>query len=447
MTLQVVGVTGIPKIVDGDDLSALIAEAAMQVRWPSGEVGVADGDVLVITSKIVAKAEGRVERAASREELIDRESVRTLASRHTARGVTRIVQTPHGLVMAAAGIDASNTDEGTVVLLPIDPDASAARLRQALSSRLAARVGVVITDTMGRAWREGLTDAAIGVCGVAPLDDHTGRTDAHGRTLEMTVIAIADEIAAAADLVKGKATGIPVAIVRGLDSFVTDDAGPGAAALVRAAEHDLFSLGTAEAITMGHRTAAESRRTIRDFTDDPVDLDVVHRAIEAAVTAPAPHHSIPWRFLVLAQGERRTLLLDAMADRWRADLTADGLDSAAIEHRISRGDILRTAPLLVAAFVDLDGTAQHYADEARQAAERDMFVASGGAALQSLMITLAADGLGSAWISSTMFCADVALRALELSPTLVPLGIVAVGHPASAPAPRPSRESASVVIP
>ena len=207
--LQVVAIEGLPRIQEGDDLAQMIIDACGDLEWPDGSSGVASGDVFVVTSKIVSKSEGRVVTAASRDDLIDSESIRTLATKVTEKNTTRIVETSHGLVMAAAGIDASNIESGSVVLLPIDPDASASRLRAAFTATLGIDVGVIITDTMGRAWRNGLTDNAIGVAGVRPLDDHTGRTDAYGRALEMTVVATADEIASAADLVKGKAASMP----------------------------------------------------------------------------------------------------------------------------------------------------------------------------------------------------------------------------------------------
>ena len=205
-------VTGLPEITAGADLAALIAGAAGDLR---------DGDILVITSKIVSKAEGRVV-AAVREQAIEAETVRVVAR----RGATTIAQTRHGLVLAAAGVDESNTAPGTVVLLPEDPDESARRLRKALHDRTRRRLGVIVTDTMGRPWRAGQTDNAIGAAGVGPVRDHRGEPDTFGNILEVTVAAVADEIASAADLVKGKARGVPVALVRGLADLVTDPDGP-----------------------------------------------------------------------------------------------------------------------------------------------------------------------------------------------------------------------------
>ncbi len=238
--LRVWGVPGIPEIAPGDDLPRLIAEAARQA-------GVAPGDILAVTSKIVSKAEGRIVRAADREQAITDETVRVVATRKRADGgTTRIVENRLGLVMAAAGVDASNTAEGTVLLLPLDPDASAAAIRSAVEAAVGAPVGVVITDTAGRAWREGQTDMAIGASGVRLLDDLRGSRDAVGKLLEVTAPAVGDEIAAAADLVKGKASGLPVAALRGLDRLL-DDSAHGARVLVRPAADDLFSQGTKEA--------------------------------------------------------------------------------------------------------------------------------------------------------------------------------------------------------
>ena len=442
--MQVIALAGLPRISAGDDIAALIA--ASSVEFPDGGTTLRDGDVIVITSKIVSKAEGRVVAAANRDDLIDSESVRTVATKVHARGTTRIVETKHGLIMAAAGIDASNVDEGTVVLLPVDPDASARVIRARLSELTGLRLGVIITDTMGRAWRDGLTDNAIGVAGVSPLDDHTGTPDEYGRILEMTVIAVADEIASAADLVKGKSAGNPIAIVRGMEQFVTADDGPGACVLIRPASEDLFGLGTAEAIVQGRLTASANRRTVRSFSEQPVSNDVINAAIAAAVTAPAPHHTTPWRFLVLRDQPMRTQLLDAMRDRWITDLTASGMSAESIEKRVARGDILREAPVVIVPFIDLEADAHEYPDAERNAAERDMFMVAGGAAVQSLMISIAAQGLGSAWIGSTLFCADVVQAACSLPESLQPLGAVALGYPATEPAPRDARDIAEFLL-
>src|SRR5271170_3633287 len=190
------GISGIPEISSGDDLAALIIEAATAPGGP----GLLDGDILVVTSKVVSKAEGRVA-SMSRDDAIAAETVRVVAR----RGATTISQTRHGFVMAAAGVDESNTAPGTVVLLPQDPDESARRLRKALRARPGVSVGVVGTDTFGRPWRAVQTDTAIGAAGVLPVRDHRGEADAWGNVLDVTVAAVADEIAAAGDLVKGKA--------------------------------------------------------------------------------------------------------------------------------------------------------------------------------------------------------------------------------------------------
>jgi coenzyme F420-0:L-glutamate ligase / coenzyme F420-1:gamma-L-glutamate ligase len=246
-TISATALAPLPEVRAGDDLAALLIEASDALR---------DGDVVVVAHKVVSKAEGRVRRLA---DVVPDERARALAAEHdkdarivrvvldetaelvrAERGVL-ICRTHHGFVCANAGVDASNApDEETVVLLPRDPDGSARGLRAALRERAGVALAVVITDSFGRAWRHGQADIAIGCAGLRPLEDWRGRSDTRGRELRATWIAVADEAAGAADLARTKDSRQPAVVVRGLDAHVTDEDGPGALALVRAPEEDLF---------------------------------------------------------------------------------------------------------------------------------------------------------------------------------------------------------------
>ncbi len=232
--LEAWSVDGIGEVSTSTDLGALLCR-----------LDLADGDVVVVTSKVVSKAEGRVRRG-DRDQVVREETVRVVAR----RGATAIVENHLGLVMAAAGVDASNVAPGSVVLLPEDPDASARSLRARVYAGTGRNVAVVVSDTAGRAWRTGQTDLAVGVAGLEPLQDFAGTTDSYGNPLAVTAPAVADEVAGLAELVSGKLGGRPVSVVRGLGERVlaVGEDGPGARALVRPREHDMFALGAREAV-------------------------------------------------------------------------------------------------------------------------------------------------------------------------------------------------------
>jgi coenzyme F420-0:L-glutamate ligase/coenzyme F420-1:gamma-L-glutamate ligase len=416
MTVEVIPVPGLPEIGPGDDLAAMVAASA----------DVRDGDVVVVTQKVVSKQEGRLAPVAERETAIVDETVRVVA----ARDDLIIAETRHGFVCANAGVDASNVADGLLTLLPEDPDASAARLRKELLERCSADpLGVVITDTFGRPWREGLVDVAIGVAGMPAIVDLRGTPDHGGRPLDATVVALADQVAAAAGAVMGKAERVPAAVVRG----ITWDGDDGTAHdLVRPAELDLFRESPLQAL--------HARRTIRSFGDGVVSRDAVADAIAAACTAPAPHHTRPWLFVALDAAPAKRALLATIADAWRADLRGDGTSEETIERRIARSDaVLGQAPTLIVPFVRFAG-AHPYADDERSGAEREMFLLSGGAAIQNLLLALHARSVASCWISSTLFCQEETRAVLGVDDEWHALGTVACGPmpKGGASRPRPS---------
>jgi coenzyme F420-0:L-glutamate ligase/coenzyme F420-1:gamma-L-glutamate ligase len=365
--LEIRPVQGIGDVRPGDDLAALITDAA---PW------LADGDVLVVTSKIVSKAEGRLvavpasgpERAAAREAVLAAETARPVAR----RGQTRIVQTHHGFVMASAGIDASNVDREHLVLLPVDPDASARELRAALRDRYGLDVAIVVSDTMGRPWRSGLTDVALGAAGIDALHDYRGDFDAYGNELQLTQMAVVDELAGAAELVKGKYDQVPVAVVRGLSATGGAD-GAGARPLVRGAGNDLFSLGTAEAHATGLRSSAVLSN-VDEFADAPLDDEILLAALDTVTSL-------------------------------------DGFAGFA-EMPVKAGMPTNTARVLVPhAPADADPLA----------------LARAGAAVHRLRSALAAARVHSTWLAGTR------PLPVDLPPGRVALGLLALGLPARAP--------------
>jgi coenzyme F420-0:L-glutamate ligase/coenzyme F420-1:gamma-L-glutamate ligase len=331
MNLQVLPVQGIGDVTAGDDLAEMITGAA---PW------LADGDVLVVTSKIVSKAEGRLvevpadgpEREDARQRVLAEETARVVAR----RGPTTIVQTHHGFVMAAAGIDASNVDKTHLVLLPEDPDASARKLRADLRER-GLDVAVVISDTMGRAWRNGLTDVALGAAGIDALLDHRGQLDPYGNELSLTQMAVIDELSAAAELVKGKCDRVPVAVVRGYGRLTAED-GPGARVLIRASAEDMFGSGTAEARAEGLSDAA--RMPVDAPRVVPVDApararasgiawDLINEGLLPLIGIEFSAEEECWlKLLPPSDAPADLVRLGAEAQRFRAAFAAAGLATA-----------------------------------------------------------------------------------------------------------------------
>ena len=432
----------------GDDLVGPLLDAL-----DDAGLSLADGDVVCVASKAIALVEGSLigpeEVAAAAAGAVDESAtVRALARARAVEVVAEapwvtVTRTPHGFVAANGGIDRSNVPGAGWLDLPVDPDTSAARLRDELAERTGRDVAVIVTDTFGRPWRLGQTDVALGAAGIAVLRDERGTTDLEGRTLGVTVAAVADAIAGAADLVRTKSSATPFVLVRGLVPLTSaGGAATGSGAdLVRPLDEDLFRRGSADAVVEG----LVARRTVRAFDHDrTVPRVLLEEAVAAATTAPAPHHTRPWRVVRLTAATRARML-DAMADAWREDLAGDGLAADAIDARVARSDALhRTAPELLAIFVDV-AAAHGYPDERRTRAERDLFVLAGGAAIEALLVALSARGLGSAWTSSTVFCAATVQQALDVPASWEPIGTVAVGWPATPVLPRPAPDTSGVL--
>ena len=383
MTVELIGIEGLPEVRPGDDLAALLER-------PLTAVPARDRDVLAVTQKVVSKAEGRMVPDDDRAGWIERESVGLVAR----RGDVVIVRTRHGFVCANAGVDASNVPEGFLTLLPEDPDASAERLQKELCARLGlSRLGVVVTDTFGRPWREGVVDVAIGCAGLPPLVDLRGTRDDRGRALETTVVALADAVAAASGLVMGKAARVPAAIVRGLDTAVLD-APPGPArALVRAPADDLFRESASVAVA--------ATAPVASFGSGAVPRASIEEAVVAASTAVgAP------RFLALTSR--------AALHRLRAAIEGSG-----------RSDLPHASAAIVACLP---------ADVSAGAASS----LRAGAAIGQLTVALHAHGIDWAWEPEMPFDGGLVGAALGLADDWRPIAIVALGAmPEGVAAPRP----------
>jgi coenzyme F420-0:L-glutamate ligase/coenzyme F420-1:gamma-L-glutamate ligase len=401
--VEVRPIHGLPEVRPGDDLSAMLADALRPM-------GVRAGDVVVVTQKVVSKAEGRLvpDEGDGRARWIERETAEVVAR----RGDLIVARTRYGFVCANAGVDASNVAPGFLTLLPDDPDASAEHLRDGLSSRLGAAPAVVITDTFGRPWRNGVVNVAIGCAGLPALVDLRGTDDHHGRVLEATVVALADEVAAASGLVVAKDARVAAALVRGVAA-----SGPSGRArdLVRPAEDDLFRASPLEAIS--------GRRDAEGFAPGDVPLEAIEAAVGAACAAPAAVGArLAFTALVSAAARRRLL----------SATSAGGADE----------NVLRSAAVLVVPWLaadDVPGIAQ----PVRAASGRDAGLVRAGAIVERLLLALHAQGYGSAWVASP----DVDTRAaLEMDDRWRPVGIVAAGRirPGAA-RPRPPADLSDVL--
>jgi len=406
--VSVVGLPGLPEVRAGDDLARLLLDGIEA----AGE-RLRDGDVVAVTSKVVAKAEGCLvplpadpaARERVRRELVAAETVRVVAR----RGSLVIAETRHGLVGANALIDASNAGGDALVPLPADPDASAARLRAALAAATGADVAVVVTDTLGRPWRLGQTDVAVGLAGMGALADYRGRRDGDGRVLEVTEMAVPDEVAAAADLVKGKLARVPAALLRG----VARPPGDGTARqLVRPAAEDLFrGAGAPEELLAFLEGAAEPAA----MRPDPVDPAVVERAVEAAaVWAPQPAG-------VVRVGSA------AARERWLAVDDRPAGDRAAV---------VALAPVLLVPCLVGDDAPGGDAGAWLEA----------GAFVHALALALRAQGLAAAWLPAEPSLRRAAASALDLPGGWLPLGALVAGYPRAAAAPPPPAAKPPAVL-
>lgn len=373
MTIELIPLEGLPEVEPGDDLASLLEPSLRRHR-------ASEGDVVAITQKVVSKAEGRIVPGVDRASWVARESVAVVAR----RGDLLITRTKHGLVCANAGVDASNVAPGFLTLLPEDPDASAERLQKELVARLGlARLGVVVTDTFGRPWRDGVVDVAIGCAGMPPVLDLRGTVDDHGTVLETTVVALADAVAAASGLVMTKTARVPAALVRGLRRAIGGTPSGTARDLVRAPADDLFRESVAVAL------ASSGPSSVFGSGDVP-------RAVleDALAVASASLGAEACSFVAVNSAAARRRLLAVVEDP---------------------DDALRTAPALIVPCVAALGTPEQ------------VTLLTAGAAIRSLLVALHAQGLAWSWDAGRVLEPERVRAALTLDPDQRPIGVVAVG--------------------
>jgi len=436
--LRLIPVQGIPEIAPEADLAGLIS-AALRTQG----LGLQDRDILVVTSKAVAKAAGCVIRA---EEVRSGAAAEAMARQtgkparlcqvvleqsrevlRTAPGVI-ISRTVHGFVMANAGVDESNSGgPGRYIVLPPDPDRLAQGLRRALSADWGCRLAVVISDSFGRPWRNGQIDLAVGVSGLAPLESYRGLPDDDGRPLTATAAAIADELAAAADLCAGKTRRVPAVIIRGYQFRDTEEE---IGRLIMPRQQDLFGAGEPPALRR-----LLDRRTIREYDGSPLTEDELAAILAAGCHAPSAHDSRPWHFTVIESAEQKTALRRMLNSLLEADLRRAGFDSRAVADKVARSRrSLDTAAVYIVLAVRVrlpenrlaPGTATE-----RLLAEQSLSLAGGQMLLAASLL-----GLGGCWYAAPLFCESQVAAFCGYDGAYLPRALLTIGRPAEQPRPK-----------
>jgi coenzyme F420-0:L-glutamate ligase / coenzyme F420-1:gamma-L-glutamate ligase len=435
---QFVALADVPLVKPGDDLASLTIKALAR----SGET-LRAGDVLVFAQKIVSKAQGRIVRLGDvvpsaralqvaagvnkdprLVELILSEATEVVRHRRDVLVVAHRL----GFVMANAGIDFSNVEQGadddTALLLPVDPDGTCAALRETLLQRTGVDVGVIINDSHGRAFRNGTVGVAIGASGLPAVADLRGNTDLFGRPLRSSQVALADEIASAASLLMGQAEeGRPIVLARG----VPGARGEGdAAALVRDKTIDMFRLPAPDVAEV-----LRSRRSIRRYLDRPVPRDVLENLLHAATCAPSAHNTQPWRFAVLTERATKERLACSMGARLHTDRTRDGDPPEVIAQDVARSFARITAAPVVVVICLTTEDLDSYPDARRNIAEHQMAVQGVAMAMQNMQLAASAAGLGTAVMCAPLFCPDTVRAACDLPAIWEPQALMTIGYPAN----------------
>jgi coenzyme F420-0:L-glutamate ligase/coenzyme F420-1:gamma-L-glutamate ligase len=460
--VKIIGLKNIPFIRKGDNIAQLILDACRK-----DNISLKEKDIILIAQTIITKSLGRTkslkaikpsQRAyeiykkvkplaeaknipVKSPELIQAildESKRVLRAEHVI-----ITETHQGFICANAGIDKSNIEgEHNIGLLPKSPDQVATKIRKEITSVTGKEIGVILTDSFGRPFRNGAVGVALGISGISPTKDQRGEKDLYGRELQSTIIGQADNLASAAQLLMGESNeGIPIAIIRGYDFSFDNEAT--ISSILRSPESDIFRTASKEVFI---KTLKDRRSYKLTFSQQEVERDTIKRCIRLARWAPSAHNSQPWRYIILEKGTLREKLINRMNEKLKSDLKEDGKGESYIKKKINktRGQFLES-PLLLLLCLEKEDL-EIYPDEKRNQNEFILGVQSISTSATYLLLALENEGLAACWYCAPLFAKGIVKEVLQLPPTLVPMAFFTVGYPKESKIKPPYRKELEDII-
>ncbi len=460
--VKIFGLKSIPFIRKGDNIAQIIINACQKER-----ISLRDKDIILIAQTIITKSLGRVKNLndikpsqkaykiynkvkhlaevqnipIKSPELIQAiidESKKILKTEHVI-----ITETHHGFICADAAIDKSNINGGSKVgFLPKDPDLEAEKIRNKLNALTGKQIGVIITDSFGRPFRKGSIGVSVGISGISPIKDKRGEKDLYGKELQSTIIAQADNLASAAQLVMGEADeGVPVVIIRGYNFNFDNDAR--IPSIIRAPESDLFR----EDVKRNFKKVLKNRRSYKlEYSNRIIGSEKIRKCINLARWAPSAHNAQPWRYIILERGTLREKLINRMNEKWKSDLKKDGKPNAYISKKVNRTRTqFLNCPMLILLCMS-EGDLEEYPDDERSENEFLLGVQSISASATYLLLALEYEGLAACWYCAPLFAKETVRKALSLPSHLIPMGFITTGYPKKSKISAPYRKKLHEII-